>query len=467
VWKSDSGNASTAALFKSRPLRAEALAYHPMENCHQQACADSSLPYMHQLRVTDLAPDTSYEYQVMQDTGRAGGRFLTTGDDNKPFRFIVYADSETEPESTGKHAFWSGNSTARKLRKYPLDQTTGYSQNLDVIQQRQPSFVAIAGDLVQSGGEQRDWDEFWLHNAELAASTVILPALGNHEYFGGPGDLGKYGTKDSERAIRKYQSYFDLPDNDSINETHAERYYALSYGAITLIVLDTIDGLPHQSKQDTNWSLRGENDGGQAPDWHPGSEQHAWLIETLQQAQQTSRFTFVMLHGAPYSSGVHARPPGRKPGENGLSAQPIQSLTPLFLRYGVDAVFGGHDEMYEHSVVPGEEVLASGLKQNHEIHFFDIGIGGDGLRGPVKDVENPYQVFLAHSDAAEILDEAGALKEGGKHYGHLEVNISRNSTGQWQALIDPVYIFPLMDTKGQVHGFERRLYDDSIILIAE
>lgn len=467
LWRSDSPGSEDVVRLESRPVQAEALAYHPLENCHQEACSEAELPYLHQLRITGLDPDTHYDYKVQQDAAHSEGGFLTPGDDAKPMRFIVYADSETEPESTGKHAHWPGQGPARKLRNYPVDQTTGYRRNLEVIREREPAFVAIAGDLVQSGGEQRDWDEFWFHNAELASTSVILPALGNHEYFGGPGRLGKYDTEDSERAIRKYQSYFDLPDNQASNPLHSERYYALDYGAVTLIVLDTTDGLPHRSDRDTNWGLRGENDGGQAPDWHPGSEQHDWLLGALQQAQQESRFTFVMFHGAPYSSGVHARLPGDKKGEDTLSAQPIQSLTPIFLKFGVDAVFGGHDEMYEHSIVSGAEIRPDGDEREHVIHFYDVGIGGDGLRGPVGDVSNQHQVFLAHDDAPEIVGADGVLKDGGKHYGHLEVNVQVNAEGRWEARLDPVYIFPLMDAGGQLIGFERRLYDDSLSLVSE
>ena len=32
----------------------------------------------------------------------------------------------------------------------------GYGENLAVIAARRPDFIAIAGDLVESGGEQRD-----------------------------------------------------------------------------------------------------------------------------------------------------------------------------------------------------------------------------------------------------------------------------------------------------------------------
>jgi hypothetical protein len=404
---------------------------------------------------------------VIQDDDRATGDFQTASNGDAPLRFIVYGDGETEPESTGKHASWPGNRPLQAARRYPVDQTTGYRQNLEVIIQRRPAFVAIAGDLVQSGGEQRDWDEFWFQNRTLAATTFIVPALGNHDYFGGPGVLGKYTTEHSERAVSKYKTYFHLPGNGSGNPAHAERYYALRYGAVTLIVLDTTDGQPANSDADTNWRLAGYGDGGFAPDWNDGTEQYHWLVSTLRDAQQNSRFTFVMFHGAPWSSGVHAQPPGEGPGMDILSSRPLQKLTPLFIEYGVDAVFNGHDEMYEHSVIDGFEILPGEIKRNHSIHFYDVGIGGDGLRGPVGDDLNPHRVFLAHTDAPEITGPNGVLEDGGKHYGHLEVNVGKNPAGQWQAQMDAVYIFPVMDAGGQVFGFERRVYDDSVTLIVE
>jgi len=464
VWEAD--DTAHEAVFESGPVVASALDYHAAEACDNPECRRPRLPYLHQLRITGLRPGATYRYQVTQDTAQAGGSFTLPGDDDQSLRFIVYGDSETEPESTGTAVSWPGADWTTARRRYLVDQTTGYRENLRVIRERQPAFVAIAGDLVQSGGEQRDWDEFWRQNAALAAATVLVPALGNHDYFGGPGELGKYATEDSERSVRKYLTYFDLPANGASHAWQEERYYALHYGVVTLIVLDTNDGLPDQSEMDTNWRLRGAGDGGFAPGWQAGSAQYAWLEETLRQAQQASRFTFVMFHGAPYTSGVHGRPPGDTHGRDILSAQPLQSLTPLFMRYGVDAVFSGHDEMYEHSVVSGMEVTPNGDQNAHDIHFYDVGIGGDGLRGPVGDVPNPYRVFLADSDAPEVWSPEGVLIKGGKHYGHLEVNVSRDAGGRWQASMDPVYIFPVMQADGSVSGFERRLYDDSVTLTA-
>lgn len=467
VWKPASGNLDMMAIFESRPVRAEALNYHPAEKCTGVDCDEAPLPFLHQVRLTDLEPDTFYRYQVTQDSERAGGSFSTMDDGEKPLRFIVYGDSEAEPESTGKHALWPGGEGHSLARRYPLDQTTGYTQNLKVIQKRRPAFVAIAGDLVQSGGEQRDWDEFWLHNSELAATTVVLPALGNHDYFGGPREFGKYTTPYSEGAVRKYQTYFDLPSNEANDPTHSERYYSLRYGAVTLVVLDTNNGLPNRSDMDTNWRLLGEAEGGFAPDWQPGSEQYDWLQKELRRAQETSRFTFVMFHQSPYTSGAHGRLPGEKiTGGDILSSQPLQTLTPLFIRYGVDAVFGGHGEMYERSTVPGMELSPDGSERAHVIHFYDIGIGGDGLRGPDTGVTNYHRRFLAHSDAPEIYGPDGVLQDGGKHYGHLEVNVERNPAGKWQARIEPVYVFPILQVDGQVVDFERRVYSDTVTLIS-
>ncbi len=467
VLKNEGAGPGEGVVFESSPVRAAALAYHPAERCEVADCSELPLPYLHQVRLQDLEPDNLYRYRVTQGKEQADGSFSTPDDGEKPLRFIVYGDSETEPESTGKHVLWSNAEAPDRVRRYPLDQTTGYAQNLKVIQQRQPAFVAIAGDLVQSGGEQRDWDEFWLHNAQLTASTVLLPSLGNHDYFGGPGELGKYATVDSERAVRKYQTYFDFPSSDASDVTHSERYYSLQYGAVTLIVLDVINGLEDRSDMDTNWRLLGEGEGGFAPDWQPGSRQYEWLVTELKKAQENGRFTFVMFHHSPYTSGVHGRPPGEKrAGGDILSAQPLQSLTPLFIRHGVDAVFGGHDEMYEHSILSGTEVSSGGIEYAHDIHFYDIGIGGDGLRGPVTGVKNPYRTFLAHSDAPEIYGEDGVLRDGGKHYGHLEVNVEQNSDGIWQVRMDPVYVFPVLAMDGRVVGYERRVYDDTVTLTA-
>ena len=93
----------------------------------------------------------------------------------------------------------------------------------------------------------------------------------------------------------------------------------------------------------------------------------------------------------------------------------MRVLTDLFMRYGVDAVFAGHDEMYEHSLIPDgvERLPGDGNKTRpHILHVYDVGIAGDGLRGPYAGPGsdhpefpgNPDQVFLAHHNAPEVWD---------------------------------------------------------------
>ena len=450
----------------SSPVLADALSYHAQEVDDLPGGEDPGPPWKHRVRITDLMPDAFYPYTVTQGTSSFSSVFKTAPVGESAVRFMVYADSETEPESTGKFADWADPSGGNPKRKYLVDQTEGFRENLKAMVSQEPDFIAIAGDVVQSGGEQRDWDEFWRHQGidpDVASRIPLFAAPGNHDYFAGPRDFGMYGQPDSERAMAKFLTYFETPPNGSPNPDQEGRYYRVKYGPVTLIGLDACNGLPNESEKDTNWFLLGEGEGGSAPDFNPGSRQYQWLEEALQKAQLDSRFTFVMFHHIPYSVGPHGYPPSKEEKQSGA---PVRALTPLFLKYGVDAVLCGHDEMYEHSVVSGEEHLPGDQTRPHEIHFYDLGIGGDGLRAPEEELENPLQAFLAHTDAPETW-EGGVLVEGGKHYGHLKVEVSPDKNASWRAILTPEYVFPLTENSGgdlQVTGFETRTYNDQVVL---
>ncbi len=471
TWLSETGQAGEVSVlddegtplhtWRSRAVSAVALDYHPSEPLAER----KAVPFMHEVRLAGLEPGRHYRYRVRQGAAEAAGGFSTRPETPRPLRFIVFGDSETEPESVGKHAHWPEPGKTVSDRVYPVDQERAYRENLAVIGARDPDFVAIAGDLVESGGEQRDWDEFWRLTGPLATDTPVFPALGNHEYYAGPGEKGRYTEFAAERAVAKYRTYFDLPANGM--GPHHERYYRVDWGPVTLVSLDLGNAPPHRGETDGNWYLRGAGEGGFAPDWQPGSAQYRWLEATLREARRSSAFTFVLFHYCPYSTGPHGRPPGDGIGQDPLSGVPLRALTPLFQRYGVDVLLTGHDEMYEHSVVPGAEIHPDGSETEHVLHVLDVGVGGDGLRGPYPGVENPYRVFLAHEDAPEVRDPRGRLVDGGKHYGHLEVNVTQRADGRWQAQLDMVYLFPLTGEDGGVEGFERRLYDDTTILVSD
>ncbi len=466
-WEQGTG---TKNHVNSTPVAAEALEYSLWEDTTFFDGQAPSVPYRHRVRIENLNPYSIYEYEVAQGTETFSSSFHTGPDGNTPIRFIVYGDSETEPESTGKFTTWV-DPVNDSVRLYLTDQTTGYKNNLEVIRSREPDLVFIAGDLVETGGEQRDWDEFWRHNTgssselSLAGNIPLMAALGNHEYYEGS-QLDRYNQPGSERAVKRFLTYFESPPNNSPDPEREGRYYSLKYGPATFIVLDVCNNEMNKSGDDTNFYLLGEKDqgGGKAPDFGPGSDQYIWLEVRLREAQLQSMYTFVIFHHSPYSSGPHGYPAGEAENTDKQSGYPVRILTPLFMQYGVDAVISAHDEMWERSTIAGTEKRQDQSERSHTIHFYDVGQGGDGLREPEKGLYNPDQQFLVHNDVPESW-ENGILKAGGKHYGHLEVDILPVDADTWQAVLRPVYIFPLFNIAGSEYSlFERRIYNDEVIL---
>jgi hypothetical protein len=483
-WLSESNQAGTVVIdgktYTSTPVQAVALDYQAAEPAADRY---ASLPYLHTVRVEGLQANTAYDYQVTNGTDSLGGSFrtpltsatasgLTAG---QGVRLFVYGDSETEPESIGKKAEWTPSLASGSTRpnwvngQYIATQTEGYAQNLAIIQSRVAdaqskglaTLVSVVGDLVESGGEQRDWDEFWRHNAgergSLASNVAIIPAFGNHENYGGPGELGGYNAAAAQAAADKFQTYFEVADNGQANvevapgtyADHTGRYHRTNFGPVTLITVDSSNGGTNGTANDTNFYLDNAANP-QIPDYAPGSAQYEWLESQLAAAQADGQIVFVQYHHAAYSAGIHGQEPGTGTGQDNQSGQPMRELTPLLAQYDVKAVFSGHDEMYEHAIVDG-------------IHFFDIGIGGDGLRGTTFGSPDYMQEFLAQTDALEVWD-GNVLLSGGKHYGHLEIDAIFNADGQWDVTLTPAYAFPILSSTdpGQIIGWERRAYDDSV-----
>mgnify|MGYP003344862650 CR=1 FL=1 len=206
---------------------------------------------------------------------------------------------------------------------------------------------------------------------------------------------------------------------------------------------------------DTN-HLLDRKDAPHIPDYAPGSAQHEWLKRELASARERGAIVFVQFHHAPFSSGMHGRSPGRGDGKDAHSGQPLRSLAGLFKEHGVKAVFCGHDEMYEHSFADG-------------VHYFTVGFGGDALAAPDAGHVNDRQIFVAHDHAAERW-RGDVLESGGKHYGHVEVDVSRRENGPgFTVSITPVHLFPVLNPEkpGEVLDWERRTYDDVLSLEAE
>ena len=504
LWLTTSDAGATIRWWpKAKPDSAQSLAVTPRLATELQYYGDSHAkqylpemtPWQYRCRLENLEPDTVYAYEVsLTDGGSYAKEFRTAPQTYRAVRFVAYADCETQPSSTGDCVTWDDfaadkdTNPSATSRKYYIDQTDGYASNIVTMVSRKPDFFVIAGDLAQTGSCQTHWDEFWRHNAgqlnDPAGSTPILAALGNHEY-------SSYTAQNGEQGAKKFLSYFENePNGADVAADQQQRFYRVDYGPVAMIFIDPNNGPDNEPPEGTAWSWAWEYahphpmdtnaqlydnriDGGvdkssRVPQFQEGSAQYRWLERELADAQTNKLFTFLVCHQCPFSAGYHGRASGelgRGVEAENLSGAPTRCLTNLVFKYGVDGWICGHDEMYEHSQVQGEETLPDGTKRPMTLNVWDIGIGGDGLRGcRITENPNPHEVFRAHVDAPEVYDAAGTLVSGGKHYGHLEVNVEPQTDGSWTATLTPVYNFVSKNaTTGEIF-MERRTYPDEVVL---
>jgi hypothetical protein len=86
-----------------------------------------------------------------------------------------------------------------------------------------------------------------------------------------------------------------------------------------------------------------------------------WLEEEL--AKDASEWKIAFFHHPPYSSG----------GKHGSSTELREIVEPIFVKYGVNAVFAGHEHFYER------------IKPQKGIYYFISGAGGKLRSGDVRD----------------------------------------------------------------------------------
>lgn len=218
-----------------------------------------------------------------------------------------------------------------------------------------PAFQTLnpmVGDLVTSGESETYWGkEFYASSmtnlrAEMA-NMMVIPVIGNHE---GDGKL--------------FSRYFPLP-------YVAKRYFSFDYGPAHFTYIDQYNS------------------------YSSGSAQYNWIKADL--AKSTKKWKFVVLHEPGWSAGGHA---------NNTKVQ--KTLQPLFEKYGVSIVFGGHNHYYSRAVVNGVQHLT-------------IGTGGAPSRAPasgqskiVKTVKGTgYSKFVIDGSTltSTFIDSTGKVRD--------------------------------------------------------
>ena len=260
---------------------------------------------------------------------------------------------------------------------------------------------------------------------EICHSVPFYVCLGNHEgesdfYLDStpPNNIAVYGTL-TRKKYYPNPSPNSFYSGDTIPEAFGmdlpENYYAWTWGDAQFIVLDVYRTECHDTlvakPQGWNWTL--------------GENQYNWLVNTLQQS--TARYKFVFAHHlrgqgrggileAPlYEWGGYQSLGGNYTFQTHRPGWPL-SIHELFVNYGVNVFFQGHDHLFAH------EVLDSVVYQ-------EVPMAADST----------YEIgMLANADAytADTIDGTG----------HIRVNVSHDCVQ-----VDFVRAYLPADTLSGVH----------------
>jgi hypothetical protein len=205
----------------------------------------------------------------------------------------------------------------------------------------------LPGDIIYPNGQASGHDPyFFVPYGPTLCRTPLYPVLGNHDIHTSNG--------------QPYLDAFYLPTANS----GTERWYSFDHGKVHFIGLD--------SNQVST------------------TAQTTWLRNDLLAARNNNaKWIFVTFHHPGYSSGtVHGR-----------DQNVYQNWCPIFEEFEVDAVFTGHDHIYERT-----SVRRDFYPNNRGVVYYVVGTGGAGLYGISP---QPYSAYAVSRFGALKVDVCG------------------------------------------------------------
>ena len=238
---------------------------------------DPNVSY-HTAEMADLRPDTLYAYRV-GDSARWSEwfQFRTAASDRSPFSFIYMGDVQDGILSHWARTIRAAVSTAPDAR-----------------------FIVYAGDLVNEGHFDAEWNEWFEASGWIHAGVNVVPATGNHEYR----PLQDRGTADD--LALQWRPQFSLPTDSEIASELHETVYWIEYQGARVYVLNSNVYLDEQAE---------------------------WLRHELEASDVT--WNIAVFH--------HPVFPSRDAVDRGAIRAAWLSV---FEDYGVDLVLQGHDHNY-------------------------------------------------------------------------------------------------------------------------
>ncbi|MEW4456398.1 metallophosphoesterase family protein [Bremerella sp. JC817] len=235
---------------------------------------DISTAHFHSVTFRELEPGTRYAYRVGDGVNWSEWfQFSTPAKEDGPFSFVYFGDAQNNLRS-----MWS-----RVIREAYRDAPKA-------------AFLLHAGDLVNRGGSDAEWGEWFGAGAWLNAMTPSVAVPGNHEHV--------KNEQGDRRLTDHWKASFTFPENGprGLEET----CYTLVYQNLRIIALNSNE-------------LQ--------------KEQTVWLEQVL--AENQSEWVVCTFHHPIYSTG------------KGRDNPELRELwKPVFDKYRVDLVLQGHDHTY-------------------------------------------------------------------------------------------------------------------------
>ncbi len=244
----------------------------------------AGLARRHELVLTALPADAAVHYQIAIDgVVAAAAQFSTAPGPGAVLRIGVYGDVR------------GGHRVHAALVQRLLDES--------------PDLVLVSGDLVQHGGDEADWQQFFAVTAPLLAVIPYYSAVGNH-------DLGRAGD-----LARRFTDLFALPPGPA-DRPAGGAWYSFDVADVHVVMLDS--------------------------NAYDDATQRAWLDTDLT-AAASARAILVVVHDGPYARGTH-----------GGNQTAVRDVVPILARHRVTLVISGHDHLYQRGRQDGIDYLVSG-----------------------------------------------------------------------------------------------------------
>ncbi|MCV4230919.1 glycosyl hydrolase family 8 [Virgibacillus sp. LDC1] len=270
--------------------------------------------FSHKASANGLKPGTDYVFRVGDGSiWSSVGSFKTDTATPQPYRFIVGADSQ----ASSKSGFEPWADTFKKAYEHIGN----------------PKFLINAGDLVDNGDLEEQWQWMLGLAQEHLMKVPFVPVLGGHEVSDWDGD--------ATTPNNNFYNHFNLP-RKVVDATHDGSVYSFEYGdALYMVYNSQFDGKLNEDGS-VDW-----DDDQHEQFWN----QIDWMRNTV--AKTDKKWKFVTLHKAPYAAGDNSAQ-----WEGDRVEFYRKNLIPVFDELGIDMVFEAHDHMYMRSFqMYGDKVI--------------------------------------------------------------------------------------------------------------